>query len=303
MTPPPPTPRLRLHDYVGEEHLRALLQLALAEDLGPARRDVTSELVVDADERAAVRVVAREAGVISGLSAVSALLNVFDLDVRVVSGAEDGAVIAAGQSVLSLSGNLRALLAVERTLLNLLSRMSGIATETSRLTRLIQGTQAVLCDTRKTLPGWRGLDKYAVACGGGVSHRMGLYDAVLVKDNHLASIPDDELESRLKSWITFAKDGSSKLEFFEVEIDRLEQLSAMLAAGVDIVLLDNMPHEVMRQAVAERDRLAPGVLLEASGGITEKTLRAVAETGVDRISMGALTHSVRGLDLGLDRDE
>ncbi|QDU71297.1 carboxylating nicotinate-nucleotide diphosphorylase [Mucisphaera calidilacus] len=297
MTPPD------LNPFIPDEHLRTLLTLAREEDLGPRQRqhDITSELVIPADAEATVAVVAREPGTLAGLATLDTLLHVFDADLQQTRHAQDASTVRAGDPVLTLSGNLRTLLAVERPLLNLLSHLSGIATETARLCGLIEETNARLCDTRKTIPGWRGLDKYAVVCGGGTSHRRGLYDAVLIKDNHIADVPDDRLTRLLRGWIDTARSAFPDLMFFEIEIDRLAQLPPVLEARPDIVLLDNMAPDTLREAVALRDRLAPDVRLEASGGITEQTLRSVAETGVDRISVGALTHTVRALDLGVDR--
>lgn len=290
-----------LTDYLSQDHLRRLLALALEEDLGPSLRDVTSQLVIPAEASATVAVVARENGTAAGLGTLPALMEVFAADLQTTQHINDGQTVSPGTTLLTLTGNLRTLLAVERPLLNLLSRLSGIATETARLSTLIKDTKASLCDTRKTIPGWRGLDKYAVVCGGGTSHRMGLYDAVLIKDNHIADIPDDQLTQRLRSWIDTARTATPDLKFFEIEIDHLAQLPYVLDARPDIVLLDNMPPAQLKEAVALRDQSAPEVLLEASGGITEQTLHDIAATGVDRISMGALTHTVRALDLGIDR--
>ena len=196
---------------------------------------------------------------------------------------------------------MRSLLAMERTALNFLQRLSGIATMTAQFVTRVAGTKAVILDTRKTTPGWRALEKYAVRCGGGTNHRAGLYDAVLIKDNHLAWLAEggDPIGQAVK----LAREGAPKgTKFIEVEVDTLEQFDRALEVGPDIILIDNLGPEKLAEAVRRRDERAPGILLEASGGVTLATVRALAETGVDRISVGALTHSAPALDIGLDFD-
>jgi len=220
--------------------------------------------------------------------------------------AADGDDVRAGQVVAELSGRARDLLVCERPLLNLLGRLSGIASLTRQYVHQVNGTRARIYDTRKTTPGWRRLEKYAVRCGGGSNHRTGLFDAVLIKDNHLALAEADgvspaEAVRRARAFLheTAAQRGGNEL-LVEVEIDRLELLDGALAAGPDIVLLDNMVPDQLREAVARRDAQASSVELEASGGVTLQTVRSIAESGVDRISVGELTHSAPALDVALD---
>jgi nicotinate-nucleotide pyrophosphorylase (carboxylating) len=281
--------------------LPRLLELARDEDLA-GRGDVTSMSIIDVDRRGAADVVAREAGVVAGLAAVDAVLEVFDATAAFEATEEDGATCAAGARLGRLEGDLRAVLAVERTLLNLLGRLGGIATLTRRYVDAVADARAVICDTRKTTPGLRGLEKYAVRCGGGTLHRVGLHDAALYKDNHLAHLPDDALAASIRDAAARARAGGG-LRFVEVEVDTLGQLRALLEldpACVDIVLLDNMETDRLAEAVALRDAHRPALQLEASGGVTLETVAAIAATGVDRISVGALTHSAMALDIGLD---
>jgi nicotinate-nucleotide pyrophosphorylase (carboxylating) len=262
---------------------------ALAEDVGSG--DVTTDAIVPAELRGSADVVVREAGVICGLDQAFAVLLELDPTARIELLARDGDRIEhPPQVVARLHASVRALLTGERTALNLLQRMSGIATTTRRYADLVAGTGVQLLDTRKTAPGLRALDKHAVACGGGTNHRAGLHDAVLIKDNHVAvagGVPAAVERVRLRH------PGRP----VEVEVDTLDQLQQALAAGADVILLDNMPAAQLRRAVATT---AGRARLEASGGITTDTIREVAETGVDAISVGALTHSVRALDIALE---
>ncbi len=205
--------------------------------------------------------------------------------------------VTTGTGLATLEGPVRSLLAGERTALNFLGHLSGIATQTAAHVAAVAGTGAQVLDTRKTLPGWRRLAKYAVACGGGTNHRMGLFDAVLIKDNHLAS-RGNSLD--VASAVSAARVGVEPGISVQVEVDTLEQLTNALDATPDMVLLDNMPPDQLARAVELRNRQAPGVLLEASGGITLDSLAEVAATGVDRVSMGRLTHSVSNWDVGFD---
>jgi nicotinate-nucleotide pyrophosphorylase (carboxylating) len=210
-------------------------------------------------------------------------------------------VFEPGWTIAIVEGPMRALLAMERTALNFLQRLSGIATLTAQFVAEVEGTKAVILDTRKTTPGWRALEKYAVRCGGGTNHRIGLYDAVLIKDNHLAWLADggDPIGRAVEA----ARAGAPKgTKFIEVEVDTLEQLDRALEVKPDIILVDNLGPEKLAEAVRRRNERAPGILLEASGGVNLSTVRALAETGVDRISVGALTHSAPALDIGLDFD-
>lgn len=281
----------------------ALLQLALLEDLGPERRDLTSELFLNPTERLRCAVVARQPGVVAGLATIPDLLKLFDPDstVSVATMSRDGAAVAPGDEIATLEGNARVILALERTMLNLLGRLSGVATITRRYRNAMgDGTRAGLFDTRKTTPGLRILEKYAVLCGGGRPHRLGLHDAVLIKDNHLAGVDLDDLAARVTA-ASERDDGDA--EFFEVEVDGLAQFQRMLTlpeSVIQIVLLDNFSLADLREAVERRDAAGSGLLLEASGGVTLETIRDIALTGVDRISVGALTHSAVSLDFGLD---
>jgi nicotinate-nucleotide pyrophosphorylase (carboxylating) len=256
-------------------------------------------------------VVARQAGVISGLRAAELALDEMEIKADWVPVVEDGARVGAGSSVATLSGQARDLLTAERILLNLIGRLSGIATLTRRFVDAVAGTKSRIYDTRKTTPGMRRLEKYAVRCGGGNNHRTGLFDAVLIKDNHLAlsaqavehrPLPAGDAVRQVRQFLQQRLTGDPRARnmIVEIEVDTLEQLEQVLPAAPDIVLLDNMTVDQLRQAVARRDLLAPAIELEASGGIDLHTIRSVAETGVDRISVGALTHSAGCLDVGLD---
>jgi nicotinate-nucleotide pyrophosphorylase (carboxylating) len=274
-----------------------LIELALAEDLGHAG-DLTCRALVDSAERATVAVVARQAGILAGAPVAQLVFKTIDPEIEWHQSTADGTRLEAGTVIATVSGPLRSLLTAERTALNFLTHLSGVATLTRRFVDAAAGTRASILDTRKTLPGYRSLEKYAVRAGGGTNHRMGLYDGVLIKDNHLAA------------WTAAGKPISQAVAEarrvlepglpVEVEVDTLEQLRDALKTRPDVVLLDNMNLATLRQAVAERDASAAGVLLEASGGVTLETVRAIAETGVDRISVGVLTHSAPAVDIALD---
>lgn len=271
---------------------RPLLERALAEDLGTAG-DLATDALVPAGDRGAASIVCRQAGRVAGLDVAAAAFQMVDPSVVVRVVVADGADAAEGQVLARVEGPTRALLTAERTALNLLGRLCGIATATRDLVALVapHGTR-VLC-TRKTTPGLRALEKYAVRMGGGVNHRFGLADGVLIKDNHLAAAGGVEVAVRR------ARAAVGPMVKIEVEVDTLDQLRQALALGVDAVLLDNMPPPVLAEAVA----LARGrATTEASGGITPQTAAAIAATGVDFMSVGWLTHSARALDVALDVD-
>jgi nicotinate-nucleotide pyrophosphorylase (carboxylating) len=274
-----------------------LVNLALAEDLDGAG-DVTSQATIPADLRGRAAFVARADGVVAGLPAAALVVAAVDTTLVVKPQVQDGTPVRRGTRLATASGPMRGILAAERTALNFLQRLSGVATQTAKYVQAVAGLPGRIFDTRKTTPGWRLLEKYAVRQGGGHNHRVGLYDALLVKDNHLAALaaaaPGDVWQ-RLQA--ALASRGSLPVE---IEVDTPEQLEQVLPLRPDMVLLDNMTNDQMRAAVALRDRLAPGVLLEASGGVTLATVRGIAETGVDRISVGALTHSAVALDIALD---
>jgi nicotinate-nucleotide pyrophosphorylase (carboxylating) len=272
---------------VAADTLERAVYAALAEDVGEG--DVTTEATVDSEAVGTAELVLREAGVVCGLGAAEAVFRALDPDVSFEPLVEEGAVVDRPGVVALVSGPERAILTGERTALNFLGRLSGIATVSRRYVDAVAGTGVAILDTRKTTPGLRALEKYAVACGGGRNHRFGLDDGVLVKDNHLRA--SGSIETALEG-LRAATDLP-----VEVECDTLEQVSEALDAGADAILLDNMTLDELRAAVA----LAGGrARLEASGGITLENVRAVAETGVDEISVGALTHSARSLDVSLE---
>jgi nicotinate-nucleotide pyrophosphorylase (carboxylating) len=282
-----------------------LINLARDEDMGVPARDWTGELMFGADEARHVDLRARQECIVSGLAFLQDLVAVFSInnDIEFKTQVRDGDRIEPGNTLATLSGNAREIVAMERTMLNMLSRMSGIATQTDDFVQIAHGTKARICDTRKTTPGLRALEKYAVRCGGGATHRMGLYDAVLIKDNHIAGLTPEEIATRVGDLAYTIAETDAPLWFVQIEVDSLDQLRGVLSvpSGVlDIVLLDNMHPEMLREAVALRDAHQSNILLEASGGVTRDSLRAIAESGVDRVSMGSLTHQAQSIDLGLD---
>jgi nicotinate-nucleotide pyrophosphorylase (carboxylating) len=292
-------------DQLVEEDCRALVRLAVREDL-EREQDWTTVALVSADSEGAAHVVAREPGVVAGMPAIGTVLDEMNAQVEVALAAADGDVIPGGAQLATLRGNVRDMLTCERILLNLVGRLMGIATLAQAYVEQVRGTSAQVYDTRKTTPGWRRLEKYAVCCGGACNHRTGLYDAVLIKDNHLAQSGSDSKQAadavkRVRQFVAEYPGPEQLAELpVEVEVDTLEQLTAVLPAGPDLVLLDNMPPATLRQAVGMRDTVAPDIELEASGGVSLERIREIASSGVDRISVGALTHSARSLDIGLD---
>ena len=290
----------RLDAFIEADELNALIQRAREEDLGPTGLDITTRLFVPQDLQADAHIVARQPGTLSGGALLQAVIRAYDPSVTLRGAVPDGALVAPGQSVATLTGPMQSILTIERIALNLVTHLSGIATLTARFVQQTTGTKARIYDTRKTLPGLRRLQKYAVACGGGATHRMGLYDAVLLKDNHLAHLGIDQLSEAVTQAVQTCRAAHPDLKFIMIEVDTLNQLKQVLTTGVDLVLLDNMPPEQLRQAVSLRDELAPQVELEASGGVNLDTVQAIAQTGVDRISIGALTHSAPAMDFGLD---
>jgi len=289
----------------GDPHLATLIELARQEDLGSG--DLSAALLSDPNEPASFRLISRAAGVFAGREVAPAVLRAYHplIEIHWTDLGRDGARLdGSGVELASLRGPLGALLSAERVLLNFLQRLSGIATLTRRYVEAVASTSAGVYDTRKTTPGWRGLEKYAVRCGGGRNHRMGLYDGVLIKDNYLAGVPPSRLAATVFEMLNRLSAMGSRPPFVEVEADNLPQVEALLSVvGVDVILLDNFPLEDHRQAVALRDShgLRGKVELEASGGVTLETVRDIAETGVDRISVGRLTHSAAALDLSMER--
>ena len=272
--------------------------MALEEDLTDAG-DLTTRALIPPDDNAEVHVVARQRGVVAGLPLGQLVYEQVDRLVGWAPEIAEGTVVQSGDIVARVAGPLGSLLTGERTVLNFLSHLSGIATQTRAFVEQVDGTGAVILDTRKTLPGWRCLARYAVRAGGGVNHRMGLYDAVLIKDNHIAAWSRQIGNSSLAGAVRQAREAAPGC-VIECEVDTIDQLRDVLDSSPDIVLLDNMTLQQLGEAKQIRDSTAPQVLLEASGGITLQTVRAIAETGVDRISAGALTHSVPNFDLGFD---
>ncbi|MBD7948597.1 carboxylating nicotinate-nucleotide diphosphorylase [Psychrobacter communis] len=275
---------------LAEVLLKPLVKAALTEDLG-RRGDVTSQATIPADMRAQLQIKARQTGVICGMDLARLSFALIDEQIEFIAKVNDCATVEAGTILATVRGNARNLLTAERTALNFMTHLSGIATDTKKIVDSVADYPAQITCTRKTIPGLRIVQKYAVRCGGGRNHRLGLDDAILIKDNHIAIAGD------IKTAIQQAQDFAGHLIPIEVEVDTLEQLEQALDAGVNLVLLDNMAPDVLSEAVVMCKGRAK---TEASGGITPETVQAVAKTGVDFIAMGYLTHSTTALDIGLD---
>jgi nicotinate-nucleotide pyrophosphorylase (carboxylating) len=287
-----PSQSVRLRDSAASLELIAapLVRAALLEDLGRGG-DLTTEAIVDPSRRARARIVARRSGIVAGLDVALLAFSILDGCVESTRHAQEGAKVAAGGLIAEVEGHARTLLTGERTALNLLCRLCGIATATRRLVELVAGTNARIADTRKTTPGLRVLERYAVRCGGGRNHRFGLDDGILIKDNHLA------VAGSIAAAVEAARARAGHMVKVEVEVETMAQLREALETPIDAVLLDNMTTEQLREAVG----LVRGrVITEASGGVTEANVAAVAQTGVDIISVGWLTHSAPALDLSLE---
>jgi nicotinate-nucleotide pyrophosphorylase (carboxylating) len=297
-----------------EDDLRRIVRLAVFEDLDRGQ-DWTTLSLVPERATAASQIVARKPGVIAGLAAVPVIFDEMDIEADFHALIQDGDLVAAGTVLATIAGPARDLLTSERTILNLLGRLSGIATLTRQYVDAATGTGARIYDTRKTTPGWRRLEKYAVRCGGGHNHRTGLFDAILIKDNHLAFGREEDARARFTPAEAVRKAKAFLMQqipgqpprgapdaqmIVEIEVDSLDQLREVLPEQPDIVLLDNMTPADLRQAVGIRNASGVRCELEASGGVNLQTVRAIAETGVERISSGALTHSAVGLDIALD---
>ena len=281
---------------------RPLIKMAIEEDLGAG--DMTSELLFKDDTIAKSNIISREEIVVCGMDVAREILTRFDKRLRLKVLVNDGRSAYVGCRIAAIEGPLRSMLSAERVMLNFLQRLSGIATTTRKFVRAIQGTKAKIYDTRKTMPGWRILEKYAVRCGGGHNHRLGLYDAVLIKDNHLAQLGRN-FYPKLKKIIERARKVKGA-KFVAVEVDHVDdQLNHVLRIpGVDIVLLDNMGQWQLKHAVDMRNEMCSKnkrPLLEASGNITLSSVSAIAQCGIDRIAVGAITHSARAVDIALDR--
>jgi nicotinate-nucleotide pyrophosphorylase (carboxylating) len=282
--------------------VRPLIQMAVEEDLGQG--DLTSELLFPDDMIARAQIVSREEIVVCGMDVVKEILKHYDERLKLKVYVDDGQRAHIGDRIGALQGPLRSMLSAERVMLNFLQRLSGIATTTRKYVWAVQGTRARIYDTRKTLPGWRTLEKYAVRCGGGFNHRLGLYDGILIKDNHLAELGRD-FQPKLRQIVTEARKVKG-VKFVAVEVDHVDdQLNYVLEIpGIDIVLLDNMGQWQLKHAVEMRNEMCGKnrkPLLEASGNITLTNVSAIAQSGVDRIAVGAITHSAAAVDIGLDR--
>jgi nicotinate-nucleotide pyrophosphorylase (carboxylating) len=267
-----------------------VVRAALLEDLGRAG-DVTAQACLDAGQRLIAVFASRTEGRVAGLSCARLAMAALDPAISFTVERPDGADVAPGQTIARVEGDARAILSAERVALNLMGRLSGVATLTRSYVRAVEGTRARIVCTRKTTPGLRALEKYAVRCGGGTNHRFGLDDAILIKDNHVAAC------GGVAQALERARAGAGHLMKIEIEVDRLDQLNEALPFRPDVILLDNFSLDDLREAVR---RTAGVVVLEASGGVSLTTVRAIAETGVDAISVGALTHSAPTLDIGLD---
>ena len=273
--------------------IRRAVRAALAEDLGGG--DATTLATVPPSAKSVALMHAREPLVLAGIQFAEIAFRELSSKIKIEKLAHDGARVKAGGALLKISGSSRALLSAERVALNFVQRLSGVATATAHFVDAIRGTNAKILDTRKTTPGWRRFEKYAVACGGGKNHRLGLFDLVLIKDNHLVALQNEKPDA-VAAAVSRARKKFPNLKV-EVEADTLEQAAQAAAAGADIILLDNMTAAQLRQAV----KIIRGrAQTEASGGVSLKTVRKIALTGVDFISVGAITHSARAVDIGLD---
>lgn len=302
----------------GNSLIRRTIELAREEDLGEdwQHADVTTQAFIKPWAKGTAKIVARKACVVSGLALIDEVLTAYRADVDVDLHAADGDAVAPGTAVATLKGNTASMVTAERTLLNFIMRLSGVATRTAEFVKAATAAneKARVYDTRKTTPGLRLLEKYAVRCGGGHSHRLGLHDAVLIKDNHLVALREDHKNALLADLVKEAarrarmEAGKEGLRFIMLEVDSLDQFRQVLEGGVcgiaeekvNIVLLDNMGPEKLREAVELRNAMKVRVELEASGGVTLETVGAIAATGVDRISTGSLTHSAVSIDFGMD---
>lgn len=269
--------------------IEPIVQAALVEDIGYG--DITTQSVVAEDQMGKASLVVKEPGVIAGLDVAACAFRQIDKNLVITRLAKDGDAVAKGQSIMQVEGSARSILMAERVALNFLQRMSGIATRTSRFAEQVRYYNAKITDTRKTTPGLRILEKYAVRVGGGRNHRFGLFDAVLIKDNHI------EMAGGVKEAIMAARHHIPHTTKVEIEVETLEQIEEALEVKADIIMLDNMTSEMMNEAV---EMIAGRAIVEASGGVTEETIVEIAKTGVDYISIGALTHSIKSLDISLD---
>jgi len=290
------------------EDIKALVEIAIREDLGEIEGnkteftgDITTQSTIESSDIVSASMVARESGIIAGVHIAQYVFNRISPDIDVTINLSDGAPVQPQDKILTVSGKAQDILQSERIALNFLTHLSGIATETARYVDAVSHTKAKILDTRKTLPGWRILQKHAVKMGGGNNHRMGLYDMVLIKDNHIAAAGSvTKSLNRVQSSHNELKATNPDIKI-EIEVDTLDQLDEVIAhGGADIVLLDNMPNSDLKEAVA---RIKGKMISEASGGVNMDTVKGIAESGVDLISIGALTHSVQVFDIGLDFED
>lgn len=278
---------------LSQDELKKIVRMALSEDIGPG--DVTTQALVPATATTSALMVARESLTVAGLEMAELTFHALSPAIQIVRHATDGEAVEKGRALLRISGPAAPILTGERVALNFVQRLSGVATLTARYVAAVQGTEAQILDTRKTTPGLRRLEKYAVACGGGKNHRMGLHDLILIKDNHVAAL-SGESKTPIALAVRRAREAYPFMKI-EVEADTLAQVSEAVEAGGNIILLDNMTLDQLRESI----RLVRGrAKTEASGGVNLDTVRAIAETGVDFISVGALTHSARCVDIALD---
>ncbi len=269
---------------------KKIIETSLSEDIG-SRGDITSDSIIPEKKQIKAVMRARKEGVISGIDVAGEVFSICDKNINIKKILSDGDKVSKGQDIMIVEGNARAILLAERTSLNIISHMSGISTETKKFVEEISKTKAKICCTRKTTPTLRALEKYAVHCGGGVNHRFGLDDAVLIKDNHIA------IAGSIKSAIDAVKKNAGYMTKIEVEVDNLEQLKQVMDYDIDVIMLDNMPPDLLRQAVNIVDGK---IITEASGGVNLANIHEIALTGIDLISVGWLTHSSPILDIGLD---
>ncbi len=269
-------------------YVENLIRTALTEDINYV--DVTTDYLIPADQQGEGRLMAKADGIVCGTEAAARVFTMLDADTQIEILKKDGEPVTYGEDIMRLHGKTAVLLKGERTALNLIQHMSGIATAANRYTKIVEGTKAVIADTRKTLPGLRPLQKYAVMCGGAKNHRYNLSDAAMLKDNHI------DAAGGITEAVNLLRSRVGHMTKIEVETRNLEELQEALAVKADVIMLDNMSPELMKQAV---ELTAGRAILEASGGITDETLRAVAESGVDIISVGALTHSVKAFDISM----
>jgi nicotinate-nucleotide pyrophosphorylase (carboxylating) len=282
--------------------VRPLIKMAIEEDLGKC--DLTSRLLFADNTIDKANLISREEIVVCGMPVIAEVLRIYDKRLKLKVHVKDGESAHTGKKIGTIEGPLRSMLSAERVILNFLQRLSGIATNTHKYVMAVQGTKAKIYDTRKTLPGWRILEKYAVRCGGGHNHRLGLYDGILIKDNHLAQLGRD-FQPKLRKIVREARKIKG-VKFIAVEVDHVDdQLNYVLEIpGIDIVLLDNMGQWQFKHAIEMRNKMCgknKKPLLEASGNITLSNVSAIAQCGIDRIAVGALTHSATAVDIGLDR--